>query len=69
MLALAWFAAPAATRAAWELCLPLVPLCLQVAGLPMLAPFAQRMEQLIEQLAACLEALAAMVRKQASPDE
>ncbi|KAL4422137.1 hypothetical protein ABPG77_006826 [Micractinium sp. CCAP 211/92] len=41
----------------------------EVAGLPMLAPFAQRMEQLIEQLAACLEALAAMVRKQASPDE
>lgn len=48
---------------------PLGFLCLQVAGLPMLAPFAQRMEQLIEQLAACLEALAAMVRKQASPDE
>lgn len=35
----------------------------------MLAPFAPRLEQLIEQLAACLEALAGMVRKQASPDK
>ncbi|KAL4458444.1 hypothetical protein ABPG75_013309 [Micractinium tetrahymenae] len=41
----------------------------EVSGLPMLAPFGPRLEQLIEQLAACLVALAAMVRKQASPDK
>lgn len=41
----------------------------QVSGLPMLAPFASRLEQLIEQLAACLQALACLVRKEASPDE
>ncbi|PSC68341.1 Photosystem I reaction center subunit chloroplastic [Micractinium conductrix] len=40
----------------------------EVHGLRLLAPFAERLEGAIEQLAACLEALAALVREQETPD-
>jgi hypothetical protein len=42
--------------------------CAQVKQLPMLVPHAPRLQQLIEQLAACLHALAGMVRQEQPPD-
>jgi hypothetical protein len=40
---------------------------LQVAALPLLAPYAPRLHPAVEQLAACLEGLALVVERQQPP--
>ncbi len=45
-----------------------LPCSPQIQSLPMLAPFASRLDLLTEQLGGCLEGLAAMVRRELEPN-